>query len=170
MTTEQAKENITGLDNARNRKDAEYDLTKALLEASEYKEAEDNISIVDVKRAGKLLFTVHLHPLSDTDLKLARKKATAFAPNPQGKKFPPIEKEFDNAKFKSWLIYLATTEEDQEKIWGNGAIMKKFGLMQPVESIDHLLTAGEKSKMTDEIVTISGFDDEEEAVTEEDFR
>ena len=170
MTTEQVKENITGLDNAKNRKDAEYDLTKALLEASEYKEAEDNISIVDVKRAGKLLFTVRLHPLSDSDLKLARKKATSYMPNPQGKKLPQIEKDFDNAKFKSWLIYLATIEEDQEKIWGNRAIMQKFGLMQPAESIDHLLTAGEKSKMTDEIVTISGFDDEEEAVTEEDFR
>lgn len=171
MTKEQVKENVTGLDTAYDRKEAEFDMTRALLAAAEFKTAEDNITTVDIKRAGKLLFPVRIHPIADTDIKLARKKATTKMPNPNGKKYPPIDKDFDSVKFKSWMIYLATIEEDQQRIWGNPTILQKFGLMEPAESIDVLLSAGEKSKLVDVVTDISGFDDEEdENVTEEDFR
>lgn len=165
------KKNITGLENAENRKEAEFDLTKSLLEAAEFKTSAESITEVEIKRAGKYLFTVHMHPISDPDARLARKKATTYMPNPQGKKLPPIEKDFDNSKFKSWLIYLATTEEDQQKVWGNPTVMQKFGLAQPYESIDVLLTLGEKSKLVDVVTDISGLDDDEdENMSEEEFR
>ncbi len=156
------KEKITGLDTANNRKDAEYDLVTALLSAAEFKTDEESITEVEMKRGGKYLFTVHLHPISEPDARLARKKATIYMPNPNGKKLPPIEKDFDSAKFNSWLIYLATTEEDQQKIWGNTAIMQKFNLSLPVESIDTLLTIGEKRKLSDLVTDISGLDDDED--------
>lgn len=170
MAKEIEKESITGLDTASDRAVAEFDITRALLEAAEFKTADDNITIVDIKRAGKLLFPVRVHPISDVDIKTARKKATKYGPNPQGKKFPPIEKDFDNVLFKSWLVYLATVEEDQEKVWGNATVMKKFGIIDRAEMVDLVLTAGEKAKLVDVVTDISGFDDEEEAVTEEDFR
>lgn len=165
------RENITGLDQATNRKEAEYDLVKSLLEAAEFKTSEDNITEVEIKRNGKYLFTVHLHPISDPDARFARKKATIYMPNPNGKKLPPIEKDFDNAKFKSWMIYLATTEEDQQKVWGNSSIMQKFGLAQPFESIDVLLTLGEKNKLLDLVTEISGIDDDgdDEEMDAEEF-
>lgn len=164
------KKNVTGLDTASNREEAEYDLVKALLESAEYKTAEEEITEVDIKRSGKFLFTVHLHPISEPDVRTARKKATIYMPNPNGRKLPPIEKDFDTAKFNAWLIYLATTEEDQEKIWSNPAIMQKFGLAQPVDSIDTLLTLGEKRKLADLVSDISGMDDdEEENMDEEEF-
>lgn len=167
-TTE--NKNVTGLNTAENRKEAEYDLVKALLEASEFKTSEESVTEVEIRRNGKYLFTVHVHPISDPDARLARKKATSYMPNPNGKKLPPIEKDFNNSTFKSWLIYLATTPEDQEKIWGDSTIKSKFGLAERWESIDILLTLGEKSKLVDLITEISGLnDDGEEEMDEETF-
>jgi hypothetical protein len=169
--SETEKKNITGLDTADNRKEAEYDLVKSLLEASEYKTAEDAVTEAEIKRNGKYLFSVNIHPISEADARFARKKATKYMPNPNGKKLPPIEKELDTAKFNSWLIYVATTEEDQQKIWGNPAIMQKYGLSLPVESVDVLLTLGEKRKLADLVTDISGLDDEEDEdnVSEEEY-
>lgn len=166
------KKVVTGLEQAENRKEAEYDLVTSLLEAANYKTAENSITEVEIKRNGKFLFYVHIHPIGDQDTKFARKKSTIYMPNPQGKKLPPIEKERDSSRFGSWMIYLATTEEDQQKIWGNPSIMQKFSLAQPVESIDVLLTVGEKSKLLDVIMEISGLnddDDDEEFTGEEEY-
>lgn len=164
------KKDVTGLTTATDRKEAEYDLVKALLESAEYKTSEEVITEVEIKRNGKYLFTVHVHPISEPDVRTSRKKSTTYMPNPNGKKLPPIEKDFDTARFNAWLIYLATTEEDQQKIWNNTAIMQKYNLAQPVESIDVLLTLGEKRKLADIVTDISGLDeDEEETVSEEEY-
>lgn len=161
-TNETEKKNVTGLDTAANRKEAEYDLVSSLLEAANFQTSDDQITEVEIKRAGKYLFTVHIHPISDTDARFARKKATTYMPNPNNKKLPPIEKEFNNSVFGSWLIYLATTEEDQAKIWGNAQVMAAKGLSQPWESVNVLLTLGEKRKLLDLVTKISGMDDDDE--------
>lgn len=159
---EATKEIITGLDQAADRREAEYDLVKSLLAAAEYRTQEDNITEVEIKRNGVYYFTVHIHPLADPDTRVARKKATTYMPNPQGKKLPKIEKEFNEPVFNSWVIYLATTAEDQQKIWGNQQVMQKYGLSLPADSIDVLLTVGEKRKLVDTVLEISGMDDEDE--------
>lgn len=169
MAANNEERDITGLDQATDRKEAEYDLVKALLEASEFKTDEDAVQEVEIKRGGNYLFTVHLHPINEPDATMARKKSTVYMPNPNGKKLPPIEKERNTAKFNSWLIYLATTEEDQEKIWGNRAIMEKFNLAQPYESIDCLLTLGEKQKLVELVMDLSGLSDDEEEINEEEY-
>lgn len=155
------KKDITGLSQATNRKDAEYDLVTALLSAAEYRTDDDNITEAEIKRNGKYLFSVHIHPIGDEDTRLARKKATLMMPNPENKKLPPIEKEFNHAKFKSWVIYLSTTEEDQKKIWGNSQVMNKFDLKEPWETIGVLLTGGEKNRLYNLVTKVSGFDEEE---------
>lgn len=172
MAIENEKKDVTGLDQSSNRKEAEFDLVKALFEAADYKEADDNITEVELKRNGKKLFSVNIHPIGEPDVRFARKKATIYMPNPNGKKLPPIEKEFNSTVFNSWLIYLATTEEDQQKIWGNPQFMQKYGIVQPYESVDKLLTAGEKRKLADKVTEISGLDDDEndeEIVDEEEY-
>ena len=170
-TNETEKKNVTGLETAANRREAEYDLVTSLLEAANFQTSDDNITEVEIKRAGKYLFTVHIHPISDADARFARKKATTYMPNPNNKKLPPIEKEFDNSVFGSWLIYLATTEEDQMKIWGNAQVMAAKGLKQPWESVNVLLTLGEKRKMLDLVTKISGMDDDEdEVMSDEEFQ
>lgn len=164
---EKEKTSVTGLDQAKNRKEAEYDLVTSLLAAADYKTSEEAITEIKIERGGVYYFSVHVHPVSDKDTGFARKKATVYMPNPNNKKLPPIEKDFNTAKFRSWIIYLATTEEDQNKIWGNSAVMQKHNLSEPWESIDVLLAFGEKSKMFDVITEISGLDEDGNVNTDE---
>lgn len=160
-TKETEKKDITGLDQASNRKEAEYDLVTSLLSAAEFRTSDDNIVEAEIVRRGKYLFSVNVHPIGDEDTRFARKKSTTYMPNPENKKLPPVEKEFNFAKYKSWLIYIATTEEDQGKIWGNSKLMSTYNVKEPWESVDVLLTGGEKNRLFNLIVKISGFDDEE---------
>ena len=161
-------ESVTGLDAAIDRKEAEYDLVTALLEAADYRNDEEEILEVEIKRRGKFLFTVHIHPISDRDVKQAQKKAGVYKPNPANKKLGLIKIDTENDKLASWLIYLATTEADQEKIWGNKQVMGKFGLMENWECIDVLLKKGEKDALLEQIFEISGMNDDDEDEEKDD--
>ena len=163
MATEKKEnQNVTGLDTAMDRKEAEYDLVTALLEAADYKNSDDEITAATIARNGKFLFKVHIHPISDADVKTAQKQAGVYKPNPTNKKLGQVKVDQDNAKLASWLIYLATTEKDQEEIWGNKQVMSKYGLMQPWESIDTLLKKGEKDELLEQVFEISGMNDDDE--------
>ena len=161
-TAKTEKENVTGLDYAIDRKEAEYDLVTSLLEAAAYKTADDDLTDVRIERRGKFLFKVTIHPLSDADVKQAQKKAGVYKPNPTNKKLGLVKVDQENDKLASWLIYLATVEEDQENIWGNKQVMSKFGCYQPYETIDILLKKGEKDKLLEQIFDISDMHDDDE--------
>lgn len=156
-TKETENKNVTGLADATDRRDAEYNLVESLLSAANYQD--ESITTIPITRKGKFLFEIRVHPLSDSDVSLARKKATVYMPNPNNKKMPPVEKEFNASKFTSWVIYMATVEEDQERIWGNPALMKAKHLSQPWEGVGALLTFGEKDWLADRIYEISGMDE-----------
>lgn len=160
MSATAEKKSVTGLDQAENRKEAEYDLLTALMKAASYKTDDENMVDFELWRNREYLFTVKVHPLGDQDVKQARKQATTYMPNPNGRKLPPIEKEFDLIKFKSWMIYLATTEEDQKRIWGNPDFMKAMGILQAYESIDLMMTSGEKDELFLVITDISEMDED----------
>lgn len=163
MATEKNEnKNVTGLDTAPDRREAEYDLVTALLEAADYKNSDDEILEVDISRRGKFLFTVHIHPISDSDVKTAQKKAGVYKPNPTNKKLGSVKVDQDNAKMASWLIYLATTEADQEKIWANSKIMSQYNLFEPWESVDTLLKKGEKDELLEKVFDISGMNDDDD--------
>lgn len=172
MATKKENENVLGLDQSTNRKGAEYDLVKSLFMAANYKKDNENITEIDITRNGAYLFTLHLHPIGDDDVDLATKKSTKYKDHPQGKKYGKIEVGRDKAAYKSWLIYLATTEEDQEKIWGNRELMSAFKIYEPWQTIDLMLTVGDKIKLIDEITNISGLDDDDddEEMDEETFQ
>lgn len=166
-------QNVTGLDTAPDRKEAEYDLVTALLEAADYRNSEDEILEVEICRRGKFLFAVHIHPISDSDVKKAQKEAGVYKPNPTNKKLGRVKIDQDNAKLASWLIYLATTEEDQQKIWGNKQVMSKYSLMENWETIDIMLKKGEKDDLLEKVFDISDMsddDDDEEKMDEETFQ
>lgn len=165
--TKETKKNVTGLDQAIDRKAAEYDLAASLLKAAGFKTSEENITEVNITRNGEFLFALHIHPLSDDDIAQANKKATKYAPHPQGKRYGKIQVGFDKSLSKSWLIYLATTDEDKQLIWGNPAL-KAVGVMQPVDAIDKMLLAGDKNKLLNEIATISNIDDDDFADDEDE--
>ena len=168
-TKNEEREIVTGLENANNVKEASYDLVASLMEAAGYRENKDLITTVNIARSGKFLFAVDIRPVGDVEIRAARKKATKYMPNPQNRKLPPIEKEFNGSLFNSLIIYAATTDEDKARIWGNKAIMDKFGLVEAYESIDILLTVGEKTALADKVVEISGMDIEDEEVSTEEY-
>lgn len=155
-------QNVTGLDTAPDRKEAEYNLVNALLEAADYKNSDDEILAVTIARNGKFLFKVHIHPISDKDVKFAQKKAGIYKVNPTNKKLGQVKVDQDNAKLASWLIYLATTEADQEQIWGNKQVMSTYGLYEPWETVDTLLKKGEKDELLENVFDISGMNDDDE--------
>lgn len=150
-------------------KDVEYDLTTALLSAAAFRTSEEAITEVEIKRNGKYYFTLHVHPISDSDSRKARKKATTYMPNPNGRKLPPIEKDFNSAIFHSNLIYAATTAEDQAKIWNNRAVMDKYDIVDPIDTVDTLLAVGEKLEIVDVIMDISGLNPDVDEVEPEDY-
>lgn len=168
MANTEEKKSVTGLDMATDRKEAEYDLVTALLEAADYKHDDDELMEVTIARKGKPLFTVTIHPLSDADVKMAQKKAGVYKPNPTNKKLGLVKVDQENDKFASWMIYLATIEADQEKIWGNKQVMSKYGLFQPYESIDVLLKKGEKDDLLEKVFDISGLNDDDEDEDQQD--
>lgn len=169
MATKENKEILSGLENADNVKEAEYDLVASLLEAANYRESEDLLTTVDISRAGKFLFAVSVHPIGDEEIKAARKQAKVMMNNPQNRKLPKVQKDFDDGKFNSLIIYSATCTEDQKKIWGNDAIKKKYDLVENYESVDVLLTAGEKADLVNLIIEISGMNDDEDEVSKEEY-
>lgn len=161
---------VTGLETAtkaREKKEKEYDLVSALLSAANYRNDEDLITTVEIRRNGKFLFEVNLHPIGDEEAKRIRKRATTYMQNPVNKKLPPVEKDFDSGLFNALIIYEATTAEDKKKIWGNKEVMEKYNLVQPHESIDVLLTVGEKNRLSDKVIEISGWNEDVEKDEEE---
>ena len=166
--TEKDIEIVTGLENVENKKEAEYDLVAALMEAANYRVDEELVTTVDIKRGGKYFFSVDIHPIGDEEVRKARKKATTYMQNPQNRKLPKIEKEFDGGMFNALIIYAGTTEADRARVWGNRTIMDKYGLLEPYESISVLLTAGEKAALSDKVIEISGMDINED-VSEEEY-
>lgn len=141
----------------------EYNLLENLLMAAE---GNAELTPVRIERNGKYLFTIHLHAVTENDKVTARKKATKYMPNPAGKNLPLIEKDTDNALYRSWLIFLATSDEDKQKIWGRKEIKDKYNLMTSAETVDILLKAGEKEALIDVIADLSGFGDSSVSVEE----
>ena len=134
-------------------KQEKYDLVTSLLKAAEFKNDEDFIKEVSIKRNNVYYFTVRIHPISDQEISFARKKGTI--------KKKKGESELDSSIFNSWLIYLATVEEDRKEIWGNREFKNKYGLAANYESIDILLTAGEKADLVLLVYEISGMNDDQ---------
>ena len=163
---------VTGLETvktSREKKEKEYDLVEALLAAADFRNDKNLITTAEIKRNGVKYFEVDVHPIGDEEARAIRRKATTYMPNPVNPgKLPPIEKSFDQGKFNALIIYAATTEEHKKLIWGNPQIKEKYNLVESYESIDVLLTVGEKNNISDLILKISGWEDDVEK-QEEDY-
>ena len=125
--------------------------------------AEETREIV-LARNGKAYFKLVVRPVSDVAAKNLRKKCTKYAKNKAyGVRMP---EDTDMSKYRSLLIYEATVNKDET--WDNKALWKALEDVYPIvqgwETIDQVLLAGEKDRITDVINEISGYmeDDEEE--------
>ena len=149
---------------------AETDILTALLTASEYETNPDCQETIEIRRNNKKLFSFSIHPVSIDTIKHARKLATSYMPNPNNRKLPKVEKDFNANEYQMHLIYMATIPEDQNRIWGNKSFMQQRNCVQPFESVGKILMVGEIVDIANRITEISGSDFmEEEADSPDDY-
>mgnify|MGYP002508859330 CR=1 FL=1 len=92
---------------------------------------------IQIKRGGKLKFEFRIRPISEEESLACHDHATKFAPRKRGQ--PKREIETNMSKFRSWLIYTATVDEDRAKLWDNKQAQQAFNVLQGVDVIDGLL-------------------------------
>ena len=136
---------------------SESELLRGLIEAGNEKDSEASYERIQIKRGGKLKFEFRIRPISEESL-ACHDHATKFAPRKRGQ--PKREIETNMSKFRSWLIYTATVDEDRAKLWDNKQAQQAFNVLQGVDVIDCVLLSGEKDRIIDRINEISGDDDE----------
>ena len=134
----------------------EDSLLRGLLEAGSYKDDEEFRRKIEIKRGGKALFSFTVRPLSEEEEIACYKRATPKIPNPAGRHLPRIDGKTDSTAMRSWKIYTATIEEDQQKVWNNPEYKKRKGFINPLEVIDSLLRSGDKDAVLAVIDEISG--------------
>lgn len=146
----------------------EFDIMANFLKAAEM--IESKTKKIDIRRDGQLLLRFSIHAVTGPDMKRAQKAATSYIPNPKMKKLK-IESDRDQVVYESYIIYLATVDEDKKKYWENPELKKRFDVMQGYELIDKVLLPGEKDMVIDAINELSGYnadDDEEEDTPRDD--
>lgn len=149
------------------------DLFTNFLKAANYKNDEDLTKEYKVIRNGVFLFSFHIRPVSDKELEQARKAATKYGRNPNGKHYAKVATDFDAVRANSWLIYIATTDEDKKELWDNKdlqqAVSQQNGVSvdMGVELIEQVLTAFEKDAILDLID--ASMNDEDVEVEPEDY-
>lgn len=140
----------------------EAEIINGLLAAANYKEDEDNIQAIEIKRNGKKFFEFRVRPLGEDELMAIRKLCVKKYNNPAGKGLPKIEGDVDLPVFRSRKIYAATVEEDKKLLWNNPQIKQSFkakgiDILEGHEMVDKVLMAGEKDKISDIIDELSGY-------------
>lgn len=135
-------------------------LFRGLIEAGNEKDNESTYRQIQIKRNGVLKFVFRIRPVSEEESITCHDHATKFAPRKRGQ--PKREIETNTAKFRSWLIYTATVDEDREKLWDNKKAQEALNVLQGVDMIDAVLLSGEKDRVIDVINEISGYGDDME--------
>lgn len=134
----------------------EDSLLRGLLEAGSYKDSEEFRRKIEIRRGGKTLFSFTVRPLAEDEEIACYRKATPKVPNPAGRHLPKVDGKTDTAAMRSWKIYTATIDEDQQRIWNNPQYKQQKGLITPIEVIDSLLRSGDKDAVLAVIDQISG--------------
>ena len=139
----------------------ENDILRGLIEAGREKDNENSYEKIQIRRGGVLKFEFRIRPLSGDETNACMDKASEFAPRKKGQ--PRRRLELDQAKFRSWMVYTATVDEDRKKTWDNKQAQEALGILYGPDMIDAVLLAGEKDAVLDRIDAISGFGDELES-------
>ena len=136
----------------------ENEILRGLIEAGTEKEKESSYKKIQIRRGGVLKFEFRIRPVSEEESLTCHEHATKNAPRKRGQ--PKREIETNMAKFRSWLIYTATVDEDRVKTWDNKKAQEALDVLNGVDMIDVVLLSGEKDRIIDEINEISGYSDD----------
>ncbi len=143
----------------------ENDILSGLIELGDTRNNPENYRRINIEgKDKKTVLSFRIRPISEQENQICWRQATKYSTKP-GK--PKTAIETDAAKFRSWLIYTATVDEDRKKIWDNKQALKHFNIFQGVDLIDKVLIAGQKAHVIDIIDEISGFNENSDADTDE---
>lgn len=146
MTEDQKKEII---------RTYEDDILGGLLKAANFRDDPDEIVPIEIARGGIVLFTFHIHPLSEEEFMSCRKACTSYAKNrTTGVK---VAESVDGARYKAMCIYNATTDEDRERMWDNKTLWSKLSVFNGTDALAAVLKGGEKSAVYDKLEEISAY-------------
>lgn len=141
----------------------EDDILGGLLKAANFRDDPDEIHPVEIVRNNVCLIKFHIHPLSEEELVDCRKRHTKYMKHKAtGAR---IAESVDGPAFRSEAIYLATTEEDREKIWDNKKAWKELAVFNGIAMIDAVLKGGEKDAVYDKIEEISAYNSDLDETT-----
>lgn len=128
-----------------------------LLTLADYKNDESLWERVRIRRAGKEVLSFRVRPLDEQEINDIRRECVRRLPNPLGRDYPALEGECDMVRLRSLKIVCATVEEDRRALWENGALQRGLNVMRACDTVDTLLTAGEKDAVIARIDRISGY-------------
>lgn len=133
----------------------EDDILGGLLAAAGYADNDAEIKEFNVVRNGGVVLVLHFRPVSELENDKCRKNNSTYKKNKVTGAKTMIDR--DQTRYRSELIYMATTDEDKEKIWNNKEAWKKLNVLNGIDMIDYVLKAGEKERAIEIISEISGF-------------
>lgn len=138
---------------------SEGDILQGLMDAAA--DLKTDTKLIQIARNGRTYFEFHIRPLAESEYEKCRTKHTKYVRNKQlGIKMP---EDTDNVKYRSELIYAATTAEDKKKTWDNHKLWDSLSdrgidILTGLDVIDTVLRSGEKDRIVDEIDKLSGYE------------
>lgn len=150
----------------------EDDMIRGLIEAAAFAANDDERKVIEISRKmsdgkSKVFFKFSIVPLREEQYEQAKKKHTKYVKNKSfGMKLP---EETNSTRYRSQLIYMATVDEDREKLWDNKQVWEALRdngmqIMNGLDVIEYSLKAGEKDKILEILDEISGYDSNLEEV------
>lgn len=133
----------------------ESDLLAGLLELGKSKDVAENYHKIQIKRNGVIKLEFRIRPITEDESQFCMRKAHKYSKAKYGQ--PKKVLETDMSKFRSFMIYTATVDEDRAKIWDNKSAKDAFDIFEGWEMVDKVLLAGEKDRILDKIDEISGY-------------
>jgi len=131
-------------------------LTTALLLDFARETTEGDVETVKFARSKGQFLNFRVHPLTEAEYTDCRERATKYTRNKALGNLR-LPEEMDQRKFRSFVIYAATVDEDRRNIWDNKEVQRLVEEPTGAYVIDKLLRAGEKDRAITTIDRISGY-------------
>lgn len=146
--TKEAKKSMT--------RQYEDDILGGLLAAAAFRESDDEAVEIEIARRGTTFFKFRIRPLSEQEYLDCKKRNTNYKKNKaMGTR---IAESVNAARYRSELIYIATVEEDRDKLWDNQKAWKQLNVLNGIDLIEAVLMAGEKDAILTKLDEISGYE------------
>lgn len=133
---------------------AEPDLLAALFAHADATSTEE--TPIEIKRGGVVTLRFRFRPLLESEYLDCRKRATHYTTS---KAFGNVRipDDLDTDKYRNFLIYAATVDDDRAAIWDNRQLWKKLGVPTGAYAVGRMLRAGEKEALIAKLDEISGY-------------